>query len=118
MEQHPTDRNIPRQTSHMEYHNITNLKRKNSCLDQDSNLGLQLYALVLYQMSHPDELLGQARMFPFIRVPVVISSLTQEFFKSHNSYIRADLTQFTSICIIPCFFMICQSYKNNICRDL
>ena len=33
--------------------------RKNSRLDQDSNPGLQLYALALKPLSHPDDPLGQ-----------------------------------------------------------
>ena len=37
--------------------------RKNSRLDPDSNPDLQLYALALCQLSHPDKLLGLARIF-------------------------------------------------------
>ena len=42
------------------------LKRKYSRPDQDSNSSLQLYGLALYQLSHPDELAGQARKFSLI----------------------------------------------------
>ena len=35
-----------------------NLKRKNSCLHQVSNPGLQLYKLAFYQLSNQDVLLG------------------------------------------------------------
>ena len=42
---------------------VANLKKTNSCLDQDSNSGLQLYALALYQQRHPEEL--EVRMFLF-----------------------------------------------------
>ena len=38
-------------------------KEKSSRLDQVSNPGLQLHLLALYQLNHPDELLGQVRMF-------------------------------------------------------
>ena len=40
-----------------------NFKEKNAHLSQDSNSGLQLYTLMLYHLSHPEELLDQARMF-------------------------------------------------------
>ena len=45
------------------------LNEKKSHLDQKSNLGLQLYAPTLQQLSHPGEPQGQARMFSPVSFP-------------------------------------------------
>ena len=46
--------------------------RKNSRLDQGSNPGLQLYALVLLPLSHPDDPLGQAGISSLIGFPLTL----------------------------------------------
>ena len=45
---------------------LANFQEKNSRLDLDSKPGLQLYALALYKLNPPEDLLGQARMFALI----------------------------------------------------
>ena len=74
---------------------IVNL-RKNSRLDQDSNSGLQLYALARFRLRHPDKALGQARAFllvdpttlhtgssaicPLLRTPILALQVCNENF--------------------------------------
>ena len=63
---------VSRKAFRIQLRTIKFVQREKCLPDQDSNPDLQLYVLALYQLSYPDELLGQPRMLFLILFPIVL----------------------------------------------
>ena len=92
----------------------TNFKEK-TLPDQDLNSGLQLYTLML---SHPDGLLGQARIFPLISLPLYLQTGNYEFNCTPLLFPRAKIMLLGKIIIllsfINCFNLQVMNYQTRL----